>query len=107
MDNQTKLFLNEPIRLFLEMCLWEKGIRDTNEQVRADMVEDLANDFQDFLLSAIFSKLDEKYLPQWKALMDSNPTPQAVLEFLKSNLPDFDSIMEATMKEFKDIYVSA
>ncbi len=104
----NQVFLNEPIKLFLEMCLWEKGIRDdVDKQVRADMVADLAGDFQDFLLQAVFSKMDEKHLPEWKALMAGNPRPEDVMVFLESKLPDFDAILEQTMGEFKDVYVSA
>ena len=112
MDNQPltqkeDAFLTPPIRMFLEMCLWEKGIRDSSPEVLEDMVRDLAPRLQDWLWQAIFPRLSDADLPEWKKLMEKEPSPEDINVFFKAKLPDFDNIMEQAMKEFKDIYVSA
>lgn len=112
MDNQSltqkeNSFLTPPIRMFLEMCLWEKGIRDSDESVKEDMIQDLAPRLQDWLWQAIFPRLNEADLPEWKELMAREASQAEVISFFKSKLPDFDNFMEQAMKEFKDIYVKA
>lgn len=108
MTQKTKnIFLNEPIKLFLDMCLWEKGIRESEAAIRADMIAELAGDFEEFLLQAIFEKLDPQYLPEWKALMESDVSPESVMAFFKEKIPNFDALVENAMGQFKDIYVGA
>jgi len=103
----SNLMLNEPIKLFLDMCLWEKGIKESDAKVRADMIKELAGDFEEFLLQAIFSEMDPKHLPDWKELMSGEPTPETVMDFFKNKLPNFESLLEKTMGEFKRVYVGA
>ena len=105
--NQT--LLNAPLKIFLEMCLWEKGIdvRGIDEDIKEGMLMDLAEDFFDYLWQAFFSLLNEEDLPHWKQLMESNPNTKAVESFFRVKLPDFDGVVENTMAEFKNIYVSA
>jgi len=102
-DASTNAFLTPPIRLFLEACLWEKGIQKVGEKVKEDMILDLAPRLQDWLWQAVFSQLPEDALPEWKSLEKDDV--QSVWNFFRAKLPNLDDIMEKAMAEFKEIYV--
>lgn len=100
-----QFFLQDPeTKVFLEMCLWEKGIRDIDESVRGKMLEELAEDFHDFLLQAVFEKLDEKYLEDWKNLSEEELSTEKILGFFRAKIPDFDKLIEKIMGDFLRIY---
>ncbi len=110
MDKKNKInnpFINEELQLFLELCLWEKGIRQSDPKIKADMVEDLMPRLQDWLWQAIFPQLKNEDLPDWKKLMAGEANPESIYDFFKAKLPKLDEIIENALKEFKDIYVSA
>ncbi len=107
MDDQDQLieaFLTPPIRVFLEACLWEKGIKDIDPKVKEDMILDLAPRLQDWLWQAVFSRMPEEALPEWKNLEKNDS--ETIWNFFRAKLPNLDQIMEDAMVEFKNIYVS-
>jgi hypothetical protein len=48
-----------------------------------------------------------QYLPEWKALMEGDVSPESVMAFFKEKIPNFDALVENAMGQFKDIYVGA
>ena len=103
----SEAFLTHPVRVFLEACLWEKGIKSVDDKVREDMVQDLAPRLQDWLWQAVFSRLKQEDLPDWKLLMEAGPEPTDIWDFFREKIPNVDKVMEEAMAEFKKIYVGA
>lgn len=99
------LDLPEPLQLFLDSCLWEKGIRNIPQDLHDQMIRDLAVRLETWLLQEAAGHLEEKDIKDFDALMGEEPTKEKVQMFLQDHIPNLDAIFENSMLMFKDTYL--
>jgi hypothetical protein len=92
---------------FLNSCLEEKGIKDVPQDLHDQMVSDLADRLQDWLMQAVFAKLEEKDMPAMDELMEKGADQGEIMEYLQKTIPNIEQIFAAAMQEFKQTYLSA
>ena len=97
--------LNPPLEAFLDSCLWDKGIRDVPEDLHKQMIEDLANRLQTWLMQAVFAELKESDAPEVEALMDKGASQEEIMQLLYSKVPNLEEIFSKEMAAFKKAYL--
>lgn len=92
---------------FLDSCLYDKGIKDIDEDLKAQMIQDLAVRLQDWLIQAIMKYLDTKQVKEVEKLLEQKASQEILMSFLASKIPNLNKIFDAEMAEFKKAYISA
>jgi len=106
MDNQQNLkTANPPLYAFLDSCLFDKGIKDIPEELREQMITDLSDRLQQWLMQSVFAHLPEAAAPEMDKLMDKGASQEEIMEFLQTRVPNINKIFEEEMVKFKQAYL--
>ncbi|MCX6781166.1 MAG: hypothetical protein NT003_03590 [Candidatus Magasanikbacteria bacterium] len=99
--------LPQEVQFFLERMLDDAGIAPDNVQLRGVMVTELAGRLQQQLILDLLDKMAEDKFPEFETLMETNPSSDRILLFLKLSIPNNDEIVAASMLAFKNTFVAS
>jgi hypothetical protein len=107
MENQASQLsdVNPALYAFLDSCLYDKGIKDIPESLKKDMIADLADRLQQWLMQAVFMHLPESAAPDMEKLMDGGASQDEIMGFLQTRVPGINKIFEDEMTKFKQAYL--
>lgn len=92
---------------FLNRILEEAGIAPENPELRTTMMSELAARLQQQIILDLLDKLDQQKFDEFEKLMETNPSPDRIISFLKLSIPGNVEIVAQTMMDFKDTFVTA
>jgi uncharacterized hydantoinase/oxoprolinase family protein len=104
MENNLKT-TNLPLYTFLESCLEEKGVTDIPEDLKSNMITDLSDRLQKWLLQSIFMHISESAAAELEKLMESGASQEEIMEFLQTSVPNVNNIFGEEMLKFKEAYL--
>lgn len=96
---------NLALYMFLDSCLFDKGIKEVPESVKEEMIADLADRLQQWLMQSVLMHLPEEAAPEMEQLMDKQASQEEIMKFLQTNVPDISQIFEQEMVKFKQAYL--
>lgn len=94
------------ITVFLERMLDDGGMKDVEPGVRQQMLTDLRSRLQHALFAAFVTKLPEADLPAFDALVEEKASLERIQSFLKSKIPNLDTLIADTLLAFRKQYVA-
>ena len=97
--------INPPLYAFLDSCLFDKGIKDIPDSLKEQMITDLADRLQQWLMQSVFQHLPEAAAPDMEKLMDKGATQDEIMGFLQTRVPGINKIFEEEMIKFKQAYL--
>lgn len=95
------------VQHFLERLLEDAGIAPENPELRLTMLAELAARLQQQIILDLLDKLDQAKFDEFEKIMETNPSPERIISFLKLSIPGNIEIVSQTMLDFKDTFVSA
>lgn len=101
----TNSDLPNEIAIFLDSCLWDKGIKDVPEELKKQMIADLASRLNGWLITAAMNYLNEHSAKALDTFLETQPDQATTVAFLRTKIPNLDSIFSQAMLEFKQAYV--
>jgi hypothetical protein len=96
----------EPVRLFLDSCLWDKGIKDVPAEMKEQMIQNLAARLNAWMMQAALMHLPDKDASDLEKLSQSTTDPEEIQGFFRSRIPNLDKIFNDAMTEFKQAYLN-
>src|SRR5579872_3862457 len=103
-QNSNLATANPPLYAFLDSCLFDKGVKDIPDSLKQQMIADLADRLQQWLMQAVFMHLPEAAAPELEKLMDNGAPQPEIMEFLQTRVPNINKIFEDEMLKFKQAY---
>lgn len=97
--------INPPLYAFLDSCLFDKGIKDIPDSLKEQMITDLADRLQQWLMQSVFQHLPEEAAPDMEKLMDKGASQDEIMVFLQTRVPGISKIFEDEMVKFKQAYL--
>ena len=106
-DPINNLFPITPeIGVFLNSCLWDKGMRDLPPDLHESMVQNLYLRLERWLLADIAMRLSKKDVEVLNTLQGTAKDPEEIAKFFKKNIPDFDGVYASSMDNFKQTFLA-
>lgn len=100
--------LSDPaeITVFLERILDNGGMKNVEPEVHQQMLTDLRSRLQNALFASFITKLPEADLPAFDALVEEKASLERIQTFLKSKIPNLDTLIADTLLAFRKQYVA-
>ena len=100
MDNIMEQYVNQ--------IMQQAGIADLPEDFKKDYVEKLSVEAQRRLGIMALGEMDESGIKDFEKLMAENkePKPEQLMEFFKQRVPDFQTKVIETLKQFAQEFVT-
>ncbi len=92
---------------FLSRMLEDAGIAPQNPELRTTMMSELAARLQQQIILDLLDKLDQQKFDEFEKMMETNPSSDRIIGFLKLAVPGNVEIVSQTMLNFKDTFVAA
>ncbi len=103
--NNNLAQINPPLYAFLDSCLVEKGVKDIPDSLKEQMIQDLSQRLQLWLMQAVVMHLPEENALEFEQLMESGTEQEKIMEFLQSKVSNISQIFEQEMLNFKRAYL--
>jgi len=97
--------INPALYAFLDSCLFDKGIKDIPDSLKEQMIADLADRLQQWLMQSVFQHLPEEAAPDMEKLIDGGASQDEIMGFLQTRVPGINKIFEQEMAKFKQAYL--
>lgn len=104
-SNET-LQIPDEIRNFLEGILQDAGMTAIDERMRQDMLKELYNRLDDYMLSTIVEKLSPEKTEEFTKMAESGKTREELEAYLKANIANAVEVFAQSMLEFRNLYLS-
>ncbi len=99
--------MNEPLEKFLDTLLLDKGVTAIDEALLAQMKSDLRNRVEDRINATLLKNLPPEKLSEFENLLDSGAKEEHIQQFCKTAIPELDSLIAATLLDFRQTYLHA
>jgi|GEM_PF-2807886 len=104
-QNSQENLITPPIYAFLESCLFDKGIKDIPDSLKEQMIKDLADRLQQWLMQSIFLYLPEAAAPEMEKMLATKPSQAEIMAFVTTQIPNISEIFKEEMVKFKQAYL--
>lgn len=95
----------EPLNLFVDKLIEEKGFHGLEPEVMQQIKVDLLKRVDDHLNAAIINHLPESELGQFTKLLESQKGPSEIQAFCDKHILDFNKVVASTLLKFRKIYL--
>lgn len=102
--NQSSELTNDSIDRFLESLLDRAGIATVDEAVHADMIVQLRDVLNDFMMEFLVDKLSDEALDELAAI-DPQDT-EAVQTCLTTHIEDAQTVFASAFSLFEEVYLA-
>lgn len=97
----------QPLAVFAERLLAEKGIQGLDEEIMAQMRADLVSRAEDHINAAMLAALAPEQVEAFEALLGRDATTgDDVHAFLQEHVPAFDETMANALMGFRNTYLN-
>ena len=93
------------INQYAEQLLKDKNIPELDDAIHKQLVSDLSNRLIDFINRRVVESMPAEAVNEFNKLLDGQPSPDQVQEFINNNVPDKDKIILNAMIEFRAAYI--
>lgn len=91
---------------FIEQLLQEKGMpAGIDPEVRTQLVKDLTTKVEDLINRRMIDSLNDDQVVEFNHLLDSDPSAEAVHEFVDKNVSNKEEVTAAALLEFRELYL--
>lgn len=104
-QNTQDNLITPPLYAFLDSCLYDKGIKDIPESLKEQMIKDLADRLQQWLMQSIFQHLPESAAPEMEKLLAKGSSQEEIMAFVGTQIPNISEIFKDEMVKFKQAYL--
>lgn len=104
-QNSQNNLINPPLYVFLDSCLFDKGIKDIPDSLKDQMIKDLADRLQQWLMQSVFQHLPEEAALEMEKLVATNPDQEEIMAFVGKKIPNIGDIFKDEMIKFKQAYL--
>jgi hypothetical protein len=95
-----------PLTEFIQQIMAEQDIpADLDPEVRAQYEADLTERAMDLINRRLIDAMPDQTVGHFNALLDSDPTPQAVQEFVQYNVPNREYVTTEALLELRRLYL--
>lgn len=101
------IMLSPEIKHFLSRLLEDAKIAPDSAELRETMLTDLAARLQQQIILDLLDKMPEATFDAFEKLMETNPSPERIISFLKLNIDNHVDLIAQSMMNFKDNFVAA
>lgn len=98
--------MSSNIQNFLQKIVDQVDQGDISPEQREQMVKILGRQLDSALLAAALQALPEEKMPEYDALINSQPTAEQVQQYLMSNVPDIENVYRAALLAFRQKYIA-
>lgn len=102
MDN---LQIPPEVRNFLEGLLQDAGMTTLDEGMREEMIKELYARLDNYITSAIVSKLPPEHAEAFISLNEEKKSQEEIQAFLQDKLPNAQEVFALAFSEFRDLYL--
>lgn len=102
MDN---LQIPPEVRNFLEGILTDAGMTTLDDQMREEMIKELYARLDNYITSAIVSKLPPEHTEAFIRLNEEKKSQEEIQQFLQDKLPNAHETFALAFSEFRDLYL--
>ncbi len=93
---------DDPLYAYAKQIVDEKG--DLPEEVKRSMINDILASMNDHLNAEILTRLTPAGFDEFNKLLDTNPSPEAVIKFIEDSGIDIQNATVTAMTRFKKAY---
>lgn len=104
-EDLTIFPITPEIELFLESCLWEKGIKDLPLEMKKQMVDALYLRLQQWIMAEVVGALTEAQVIDLEKISETETDATKVSNFIRTHIKDVDNFFAASMLKFKEAFV--
>ncbi|MDP2586608.1 MAG: DUF5663 domain-containing protein [Candidatus Komeilibacteria bacterium] len=99
--------MNNIMDQYVNQIMQQAGIANLPEDFKKDYVAKLSAEAQRRLGIMAMGEMDEQGLKDFEQLMEENKeqNPQALMEFFKARIPDFENKVTVALKQFAEEFV--
>lgn len=105
MDENTPQAIPVEIRTYLEGIIEEADILIFDEQDREEILGDMYEQLNQFLIQKILELLPEEKIDAFIALDEENKGPDDIQKFLEATIPEEKEVLAQAYDEFKQVYL--
>lgn len=96
----------EPIKLFLERLLTEKGVAGVSAELKEDMLSSLFKRLQAWLLTDLAKELSKEDSVELNKMMEKGEARESIYQdFFKTKIKNFDEVFAQSLLDFREIYL--
>lgn len=95
------------IHQYLKQLLVDAGQTDLGTELEEVMIQDLAARLEDRLILAAVEKLPQEKQEELANLASDKNNAKEVMDFLQTNIPDYDEVFAQALIDFREVYLSA
>ncbi len=99
--------LGNDIYEFLASCLNEKGMGIASEKLKEEMILDLAERLQAWLMQHLAGRLTESQVKDLDSLSEKGADRREIMEYLSAKIPNLEVAFAEEMEKFKKTYLEA
>lgn len=92
------------LELFVNQLVAEKGLEGLDDEVLAQVKEDLMSRVEDRVNAAILARMPEDQLPAFEKVLDGGDQ-KAIQAFCHKHVDDMDNVVAAELLSFRETYV--
>lgn len=89
---------------FVSQLIISKGFEENDPEVLEQIKQDLISRVEDRINAMIVSNLNPEKLLEFEKILDSH-NEDAILNFVKTDIPNIEEKVAAELLEFKNIYL--
>ncbi|MEK7545010.1 MAG: DUF5663 domain-containing protein [Patescibacteria group bacterium] len=99
--------MDKYIRTFLRELLHDAGQTDLGSDLEEVMIQDLATRLEDRLMLTATQHLTEQQQAEVKKMSEGGKTPEEIMAYMKSSVPNFEQLVAQDMADFREVYINA
>jgi hypothetical protein len=95
------------IHQYLKQLLVDAGQTDLGTELEEVLIQDLAARLEDRLILAAVEKLPQEKQEELTNLASDKNNAKEVMDFLQTNIPDYDEVFAQALIDFREVYLDA
>lgn len=103
--DKKNLEIPAEIRNFLDGLLTDAGMMDLDEAMHEEMIKELYERLDKFMLTTIVESLPGEKLTEFTKMAEGGKGREELEIYLKANIPEADKVFARAMLAFRDLYL--
>lgn len=94
-----------PLTEFVQQLLTDQGFAHPDPEVRAQLEADLTDSAIRLVNRRLIDAMSEQDVERFNALLDRDPSPQTVQQFIEQHVPNREQVTALALVEFRQLYL--
>jgi hypothetical protein len=91
---------------FINNLIDQRGYRDAPHAIKDQLHKDLKGRLDQFILTRMIAAFSSDEVDTYEKLLDEGSSQEALKQFAKEHIPDYQTFMTSTLLLFQDAYYS-